>query len=108
MSAQAFAKSPQPAGPPAGGQAAHPGLAETAALTTRLEPAGPLPPKAKADAVHLAFATVYKINYLITWNFKHLANAVIQSRLQPVAEQRGYRLPIICTPLQLMGTSWTV
>ncbi len=66
--------------------------------------AGPLPPKAKADAVHLAFASVYKINYLLTWNCKHLANAVIQSRLQPVAERRGYRLPIVCTPLQLMGT----
>jgi predicted nucleic acid-binding protein len=65
--------------------------------------AGPLPPKAKADAVHLAFASVYKINYLLTWNFKHLANAVIQSRLQPVAEQCGYRLPMVCTPLQLMG-----
>src|SRR6266545_946651 len=63
--------------------------------------AGPLPQKAKADAVHLAFAAVYKINYLLTWNFKHLANAVIQSRLQPVAEQRAYRLPIVCTPLQL-------
>ena len=58
----------------------------------------------KADAVHLAFAAVYKINYLLTWNFKHLANAVIQSGLRPVAEQRGYRLPIVCTPLQLMGT----
>jgi len=66
--------------------------------------AGPLPQKAKADAVHLAFASVYKINYLLTWNCKHLANAVIQSGLQPVAEQWGYRLPIICTPLQLMGT----
>jgi hypothetical protein len=66
--------------------------------------AGSLPQKAKADAVHLAFASVYKINYLLTWNCKHLANAEIQSRLQPVAEQRGWRLPIVCTPLQLMGT----
>jgi len=41
---------------------------------------------------------------LLTWNCKHLANAVIQSRLQPVAGQRGYRLPVVCTPLQLMGT----
>jgi hypothetical protein len=66
--------------------------------------AGPLPQNAKADAVHLAFASVYKVDYLITWNFKHLANALIQSRLRPAAEQRGCRLPIICTPLQLMGT----
>jgi hypothetical protein len=59
---------------------------------------------ATPDAVHLAFASVYKINYLLTWNCKHLANAVIQSRLQPVAQQRGCPLPIVCTPLQLMGT----
>src|SRR2546423_3801039 len=66
--------------------------------------AGPLPPKAKADAAHLAFASVYKTDYLLTWNFKHLANAVIQSRLKPTAKQRGCRLPVVCTPLQLMGT----
>ena len=66
--------------------------------------AGPLPQKANADAVHLAFATIYKINYLLTWNLKHLANAVIQSRLKPVAERRGFQMPVVCTPLQLMGT----
>ncbi len=64
---------------------------------------GELPPKAKADAAHLAFATVYNINYLLTWNLKHLANAIIQSRLRPVAEKAGYRMPIVCTPIQLMG-----
>jgi len=65
---------------------------------------GALPPKAKADAAHLAFASVYKADYLLTWNFKHLANAVIQSQLRPIAQRRGLQLPIICTPLQLMGT----
>ena len=66
--------------------------------------AGPLPAKAKADAVHLAVATVYQVDYLLTWNLKHLANATILLRLRPVAEQRGWRLPVVCTPLQLMGT----
>jgi len=66
--------------------------------------AGPLPQKAKADAMHLAFATVYKINYLLTWNLKHLANAVIQSQLKPVAKRHGLELPIVCSPVQLMGT----
>jgi hypothetical protein len=64
---------------------------------------GALPPKAKADATHLAFASVYRARYLITWNFKHLANAAVLSQLQSVAERRGWRLPIVCTPLQLMG-----
>ena len=66
--------------------------------------AGPLPAKAKADAVHLAVATVYRVDYLATWNLKHLANAMILLRLRPVAEPRGLRMPIVCTPLQLMGT----
>ena len=65
---------------------------------------GPLPAKAQADAVHLAVATIYKLDYLATWNLKHLANAMILARLRPVAEQRGLRLPVVCTPLQLMGT----
>ena len=65
--------------------------------------AGSLPPKAKADAAHLAFATVNKINYLLTWNMRHLANVVILARLRPIAERRGFQLPVVCTPLQLMG-----
>jgi len=64
---------------------------------------GALPPKAKADAVHLAFATAYEIDYLLTWNCKHLANAVIQRRLRLAAESHGLKLPQICLPYQLMG-----
>ena len=64
---------------------------------------GALPAKAKADAAHLAFATSHHVDYLLTWNCKHLANAEILSRLQPVAEQHGHRMPIVCRPLQLMG-----
>src|SRR5947209_14415704 len=41
-----------------------------------IEPAGPLPRKAEADATHIAFASVYGCEYLLTWNFKHIANAV--------------------------------
>jgi len=58
----------------------------------------------QADAAHLAVATVYGINYLATWNLKHLANAMILARLRPVAEKHLLHLPIVCTPLQLMGT----
>jgi hypothetical protein len=65
--------------------------------------AGALPAKAKADAAHLAVATSHRVDYLLTWNLKHLANAEILSRLRPVAVQLGHRLPVVCTPLQLMG-----
>ena len=65
--------------------------------------AGALPEKAKADAIHLAVASAHCVAYLLTWNMKHLANAEILRRLRPVAEQHGYQLPAVTTPLQLMG-----
>ena len=72
-------------------------------LTEAFLSAGAMPAKAKADAAHLAFATVHRVGYLLTWNCKHLANAIILRLLRPVAEQRGYQLPVVCSPLQLMG-----
>jgi hypothetical protein len=73
-------------------------------LTEVFLSAGPLPAQAKADALHLAVATIWRVDYLLTWNLKHLANAVILSKLQPVSERHGHRMPRVCTPLQLMGT----
>ena len=62
-----------------------------------------LPTKAANDALHMALATVYGIDYLLTWNCKHMANAQIQKKLAQIAEQSDYELPIICTPYELMG-----
>jgi hypothetical protein len=42
-----------------------------------VEPAGPLPRKAGADAFHIASASVYGCDFLLTWNFKHIANAMM-------------------------------
>ena len=62
-----------------------------------------LPPKAAADAVHIATATVYDLDYLLTWNCKHIANAQIQRKLAEISLDFGYQLPIICTPYELLG-----
>jgi predicted nucleic acid-binding protein len=62
-----------------------------------------LPAKASDDALHIALATVYKLNYLLTWNCKHIANAQIQKKLSQISSQYGYELPIICTPYELIG-----
>ncbi len=62
-----------------------------------------LPPKASDDALHIALATVYKLDYLLTWNCKHIANAQIQKKLSQISIQSGYELPTICTPYELMG-----
>jgi hypothetical protein len=62
-----------------------------------------LPAKADVDAVHIAAATVHGMDYLLTWNCKHIANAQIQSKLAEISLDFGYALPILCTPYELLG-----
>jgi len=62
-----------------------------------------MPMKARDDATHIATATIHHINYLLTWNCKHLANAQMQEKLVTVSSTLGYHLPRICTPYELMG-----
>ena len=62
-----------------------------------------LPLKAADDALHIAVATVYGLDYLLTWNCRHIANAQIQKKLAQISLNSGYELPIICTPYELMG-----
>ena len=62
-----------------------------------------LPAKADVDAVHIAAATVHGMDYLLTWNCKHIANAQIQRKLAQISFDLGYELPILCTPYELLG-----
>ena len=62
-----------------------------------------LPERAAIDAAHLSIATVCGAKYLLTWNCAHLANAQILDRLEPIALRRGFALPRVCTPEELMG-----
>jgi hypothetical protein len=64
---------------------------------------GPLPRKAETDATHIAFASVYGCDYLLTWNFKHLANAFLQPTLNRMVQSYGYSPSFICTPEQLLA-----
>lgn len=57
---------------------------EVAALAKRLMQPGPLPPKARLDAVHVAVAAVNGMDYLLTWNLRHLANAALRVRIEDV------------------------
>jgi hypothetical protein len=66
---------------------------------------GALPAKAVRDAAHLAVAAVAKVDYLLTWNCRHLANAEILRRLEREARTRQWELPHVCTPPELMGDS---
>ena len=61
-----------------------------------------LPAKADVDAVHIAAATIHGMDYLLTWNCKHIANAQIQGKLAEISLDFGYELPILCTPYELL------
>jgi hypothetical protein len=72
------------------------------ALAQRLVEPGPIPASAKADALHVAVAAVNGVDYLLTWNCKHLANAALRERIARLVEEAGYRCPVLCTPEELM------
>ena len=62
----------------------------------------PLPEKAQIDALHIAVATAHGMDYLLTWNCRHIANATFRHQINTVCESTGYQAPILCTPLELM------
>jgi hypothetical protein len=63
---------------------------------------GAIPQKAMNDAAHIAVAAVQGIDYILTWNCKHLANAHISKKVRKICQARGYRSLDICTPEELM------
>ena len=72
-------------------------------LTEAIIEAGAIPKRAVRDAAHIAVAAVNDIDYLLTWNCRHLANAQIIRRVSVICNTRGYSMPVICTPEELMG-----
>jgi hypothetical protein len=74
-----------------------------AALADRLVAEHLLPPKAAADAQHVAVATVFGVDYLLTWNCKHIANAETLPGIYKVLRNSGYEPPLIVTPEEFSG-----
>jgi len=64
---------------------------------------GPLPQKASEDALHIAVATVHGMEYLLTWNCKHIANAQMRNSVVAICRGCGYEPPVFCTPEELLG-----
>lgn len=75
---------------------------QATALASRLIEGVPLPDKAAADALHIAIAVVGGVDYLLTWNCKHIANAAMRHGIEAVCRTDGYEPPVICTPVELM------
>jgi predicted nucleic acid-binding protein len=64
---------------------------------------GSLPAAARSDAIHVAAATLAGVDFLLTWNCRHLANPHLQKQLRALMAARGLTLPEICTPIELGG-----
>jgi predicted nucleic acid-binding protein len=75
---------------------------EAADLARMLMKAVGLPPSAHTDALHIATTCTRRMAYLLTWNCKHIANPALQHRLQRACRKRGYDLPTLCTPSNLL------
>lgn len=71
-------------------------------LAERLVKQKAIPEQAAEDALHIALAAVNGMDYLVTWNFKHIANATMRANVELVCRLNSYEPPIICTPLELM------
>ncbi len=62
-----------------------------------------LPRKAEVDALHIATVAHHRIDYLLTWNCRHIANARILPRIHQVLADMKIPIPMICTPEELLG-----
>ena len=76
---------------------------EVDVLAAALIAGNAVPASEPRDAFHIAISAVNGINYLLTWNFKHIANASLRERIEQVCREAGFDPPVICTPEELMG-----
>ncbi|MCF7977754.1 MAG: type II toxin-antitoxin system VapC family toxin [Chromatiaceae bacterium] len=63
---------------------------------------GGIPTSAEADALHVAVAAVHRIDYLLTWNCRHIDNAKNKPIIRSICIETGYPYPEICTPMELL------
>jgi len=85
------------------GVAIVPVSAPTEALAAALLAGSALPREARLDALHIACAALNGVDYLLTWNCKHIANFERLPAVERICRENGYEPPRICTPAELMG-----
>ena len=71
-------------------------------LARNLVALGAVPREAGDDAAHIAIAVTNGIDYLVTWNLRHIANATMRSRIEEVCRRSGYVPAVICTPNEIL------
>jgi len=77
-------------------------IQEADALAQELMNQRAMPDTAAADAAHIAVAVVNGVDFLVTWNFRYMANAQVRARVEFICRSVGREPAIICTPSELM------
>jgi predicted nucleic acid-binding protein len=76
---------------------------EAKLLANLLMTEGAIPQNSKMDAYHISVAAVNGMDYLLTWNCTHIANATLRPKIEAICRKSGFEPPIICTPQELIG-----
>ena len=79
-----------------------PRTADASALITHLLASGIVPAVAADDAAHIGLAAAHGMDFLLTWNCRHINNHHIRARLERACHAFGLTCPDICTPAELM------
>lgn len=77
--------------------------AEAKSLAAELMLRYGIPQSEPRDALHISLAAVHGIEFLLTWNFRHIANAETRATIEQICRDCGYKPPSICSPDELMG-----
>lgn len=75
---------------------------DTGRLAREILRQGGMPAQAYVDAVHVAVAAVHGLDYLLTWNCSHIANATMRGKIEAICRATGFEPPVICTPVELV------
>lgn len=75
---------------------------DTRTVGRQLLATGALPAQAEGDALHIGVAAVHGMEYLVTWNCRHIANAWMRSQIEEIIRELGYEPPVLCTPEELL------
>ncbi len=75
---------------------------KTQELAERLIRDEAVPAKCPEDALHIAVAATHGIDFILTWNFKHINNPFMMKRITGVVTKAGYSMPVICSPEEFM------
>ena len=64
---------------------------------------GAIPIDSEEDALHIAVAGVNEVDFLCTWNFKHIHNVFTKSKIEKIMKEMSIIPPMICSPNEMLG-----